>query len=83
MLPRAELADRLAGVVAALAPVIAKRLIWCEAVFSAVYAADKEDKIRSLAVDPKTLTVTFGSEEDERRIAKRLPKWIKVSDAGA
>jgi hypothetical protein len=54
-------------------------LFLCEAMSEAVFAADPELTLKGMVLDGKALSVDLDGDDD-RKIAKQLPKWITVKN---
>jgi hypothetical protein len=81
-----QLADTRDAIIASCASRIAMGVFLDVAMAEAVFAADPDLSLAGFSSDARTLTVDLDGDED-RRIAKQLPKWITVepdeTEAGA
>jgi hypothetical protein len=59
---------------------LAHELFLVEAMQDAIFAADPDSSLRGMSFDAEKLAVDLDGDDDGK-IAKRLPKWIKVESA--
>jgi len=65
------------GIIASLARRIAERVVLCEAMMAAIAQADPDLVLSAVRCDSATVSVELIGDEDGR-VAKRLPAWIKA-----
>jgi hypothetical protein len=76
---RAELTKNRQKIIATCARKLAEEMIISEALFFAIDQADRDTVLTSMSCDARKRSVDFYPDHDGK-IAKRLPKWIKVDE---